>query len=158
MTKIFGALLFSIAAYFWGREKGRLEEEKILILEALISFVAYTEEEITNFKTPLFRIYSEFHDSCLDKIGFIPLLRSEGIEKAKDVLKGKISESSFKDVSAFAKGLGGGYSEGQKKLCEITLKRLEKSVKDLKVSLAERVRMYRLLPILISVSVIILLI
>ena len=79
MTKIFGALLFSLAAYFWGRERGRSEEEKILILEALIFFVDYTQEEITNFKTPLFRIYSDFDNPILHKIGFISLLRNEGV-------------------------------------------------------------------------------
>ena len=158
MIKIFGALLFSLAAYFWGRERGRSEEEKILILEALIFFVDYTQEEITNFKTPLFRIYSDFDNPILQKIGFISLLRNEGVEKATEVLCGKISESAYKDVKVFAKGLGGGYSEGQKKLCEITQKRLEKVLKDQKSSLAERVRMYRLLPVLIAASVIILLI
>jgi hypothetical protein len=83
---------------------------------------------------------------------------AEGVEKATEVLRGKISESAYKDVKVFSKGLGGGYSEGQKKLCEITQKRLEKVLKDQKSSLAERVRMYRLLPVLIAASVIILLI
>ena len=155
---VLGAILCSLAAFFWGRERGRLEEEKILIIEGLIFFVTYTEEQITNFKTPLHRIYSDFCEPTLEKIGFISLLQNSGIEKAVEILNGRLSESSYKEVAAFAKGLGGGYSEGQKKLCEITEKRLEKMLKEQKASLSERVRMYRLLPVLIAASVIILLI
>ena len=92
---VLGAILCSLAAFFWGRERGRLEEEKILILEGLISFIAYTEEQITNFKTPLYRIYSDFCEPTLEKIGFISLLQNSGIEKAVEILKGRLSESSL---------------------------------------------------------------
>lgn len=158
MTAIAGALIFALSAFFWGREKARHEEEKILLLASLISFVAYTEEQITNFKTPLAGIYLDFSDPCLEKIGFIEALRKNGAEAAIEALKGKIPEGSYKDALAFAGGLGRGYSEGQKKLCDITLKRLEKTVEELKADLSERVRMYRLLPVLVAASVIILLI
>ncbi len=158
MTAVAGAVLFSLAAFLWGRERGRKEEEKLKLLESLISFVTYTEEQITNFKTPLSRIYQDFSDAYLEKEGFVAILRKNGAESAVETLKGKICDSSYKDVSEFAKGLGAGYSEGQKKLCDTTLKRLEKAQKELKESLSERVRMYRLLPVLLAASVIILLI
>lgn len=158
MTAALGALLFALSAFIWGREKGRQEEEKILLLEALLSFVSYTEEQITNFKTPLSRIYLDFSDPGLERIGFIEALREKGAEAAVEALKGKIPDSSYKDALNFAGGLGKGYSEGQKKLCDITLKRLEVATSELKANLSERVRMYRLLPVLVAASLIILLI
>ncbi|MBE6588484.1 MAG: hypothetical protein E7647_08770 [Ruminococcaceae bacterium] len=158
MTAVPGALLLCAAAFLWGRERGRLEEEKLSLLLGFISFVEYTKEQITVFKTPLDRIFSDYCSKELEGMGFIKVLREKGATDAVKLLQGKIPEEAFLEGVQFCSLLGGGYTEGQKKLCEVTLARLEKTADELRALIPGRVRMYRLLPVLIAASVIILLI
>ncbi len=145
-----------LCSVLWGRElcnKGKREE---LLLFGLCAFVRYAKEQISTFRTPLFRIFEGFSNVELEKVGFIRSLRAgEGKESAKCLL-GKIPDSAYKEICAFLDDLGGGYEEGQNALCAYTLKRLEEVYGERKANLMQRLKMYRSLPFLLALSLIIL--
>lgn len=152
-----GAAMIGTAALFIGREKSEKEVKRLRILEGLLSFISYTEEEIKNFKTPLSQIFEGFSNDVLLECGFILTLRSSGALEAVRYVLPYLSESAARELQSFARGLGGGYTEGQSALCEVTLARLSREAEEIRENLSERVRMYRLIPMLIAASVIILL-
>lgn len=158
MTGILGAIIIIAAAFIWGRERANKEEEKLAILEGLLRFILYVKEEIVSFKTPLARIVEVFSDDALEKSGFSLFLKNHGVVGAEQVLFGKIPKEAYGELSLFLKNLGGGYSEGQSALCDVVYSRLERSRDELSLTLSNRIRMYRLLPVLLAASVVILLI
>lgn len=145
-----------ICSLLWGRElcnRGKREE---LLLSGLCSFVRYTKEQINAFRAPLFRIFDSFSHDELERVGFIRSLRSgEGKDSAK-CLRQKIPDSAYKEICSFLENLGGGYEDGQNALCAYTLKRLEEVHEERKANLVQRLKMYRSLPFLLALSLIIL--
>ncbi len=158
MMTLVGAVFVAIASLLWGIDRAKKEKDRLAILLGAIAFVSYTEEQIRNFKTPLLGIFSGFTNDVLEMNGFCKTLVLEGAMPAVETLRDKLPKSAFCALESFAKELGGGYEKGQLSLCSITLKRLEKIAQEEEKSLPGKVRMYRLLPLLLSVSVIILLI
>lgn len=157
-TTMVGALFLTVAAFVWGRERCKREREKLLALEGLIAFVSYADEQISTFRTPLARIYNDFSNEYFEKSGFLLTMSEKGLESALEHLEGILPSEAMKEARIFASSLGGGFCEGQSALCKYTEKRLEQEATTLRDSLPERLKMYRLLPILFAASVIILLI
>lgn len=145
------------ASLWWGLEKVREEERRLLILRGLVSFCRFVGEEINAYRTPLLKIFSGFENEALFEAGFIPLLRKEGVALAVASLEGMVNRDIHRELSHFAAELGGGDTESQKTLCALTLERLERELESFGKAYAERLRMYKLLPLLLGASVIILL-
>ncbi len=145
-----------MCALLFGMEKSRREREKLKIAEGLLAFVVYVGRQIESFKTPLGRIYSDFYDEGLDALGFCSILQSEGLTDALKKIEDKIPEALAKEMYSFSKGIGAGYEKGQAELCSYTAKVIESSVKSIKEELGDKVRMYRLLPLLLVLSLVIL--
>lgn len=158
MRGIFGAALVIMAAVGWGLERSRAEKERLLILEGLISFVRYAKEQITLFKRPLSGIFESFTNEALERDGFLEILRRDGAYSAACHVRCRLSREDSDTFLQFSRDLGGGYSEGQEALCSLCEKRLSESAEKLKALLPGKLRLYRLIPVLLASSVIILLI
>lgn len=155
---IVGALLFLMAAFLWGRERGKREAQTLYLAEGLYSLADYTQARINSFRTPLFRIFNDFSNGFLEECGFIKSLREEGIVFAVGSIADELPDEVREDVLSFAAGLGGGYCEEQVELCRYTKERLLCFIENAKNTLPARLRMYRLLPVLLASTLIILLI
>ena len=156
-TAILGAVLLGAVSLWWGLEKSREEEKRLHILMGLAAFCRYVGEEIKAYRTPLFKIFSDFENDALSEAGFISLLRNEGITAAVSSLEGITDREVQRELLHFAGELGGGDTESQQTLCTLTLERLERALEEFRLSYTERKRMYKLLPLLLGASVIILL-
>ena len=158
VTSLIGASMLFLSCLLWGIERGRRERERLLAIEGLMAFVSYTEEQISTFRTPLNKIYKDFSNKYLDRCGFTSLLSEKGLDVALGSLQRVLSAEVMAEAYSFAASLGGGYSEGQQSLCRYTLSRLEGEKQRLSEGLSEKIKMYRLLPILFAACIIILLI
>jgi len=146
------------AAISWGMEKCKAENREIGIIEGLCSLAEYAGEQIEIFRSPLGRIYSDFSNAALEREGFLNYLENGDAEGAIDTLKDKVGDEVLGITLSFLQSLGGGYEKGQSALCKSTASRLERILEDKNSLLSEKLKMYRLLPLLIAGSVIILLI
>lgn len=158
MIKIIGAVLLCACSFFWGMEKSREAKSKLLYMEGLIEFVKYTGEQISLFKAPLPKIFESFSNEELKACGFTDALKTGGASVAVKTLKGNIPNDCYTEAENFAKALGNGYCEGQTELCRLTILHLSEHLEKLNESLPGKVRVYRMLPILLAASVVILLI
>ena len=158
MTPLIGAACIFAVALIWGRDRVKKEEQRIAVLRGLLKFVTFVKDEIANFRTPLDKIFESFSVEALTETRFSEYLVKGDTDGAVDSLKGKIPDDALRELSVFLAELGGGYCEGQVALCDVFSKRLDTCTTELLSTFNDRTRMYRLLPLLIAASVIILLI
>lgn len=158
ISALLGAVIVLLATGYWGYDKCKKEKEALMILQGLVSFCDYTEMHIRLFRTPLYDIFEKFSDEYLEDIGFISCLKSGKRDDALNSVSTLLHESGIKVLEEFLLQIGTGYEEDQRALCVYTSEQLRSIEKDLREKLPQKLRMYKLLPILLACSVIILLI
>lgn len=158
MMKIVGAIILCFCSFLWGIEKSKEAKMKLLCVEGLMEFVKFAGEQISVFKAPLPKIFEAFSNEELNACGFTDALKTEGAVAAVETLKGQIPIECYTEAESFARVLGNGYCEGQTELCRITVSHLNELYEKLRDGLPGRVRVYRMLPVLLAASVVILLI
>lgn len=158
MLKLAGAVLVFVAASLYGRGLCEKTKKKLALLEALEDFISYIGESIETLRLPLGRIFEDYHNAFLEEIGFMELLRRDGLAVAICSIEKDLPPDIFDYMSSFSKTIGGGYAAEQTKLCVLTGQRLQKAWTDMGDQLPGRLKMYRLLPLLAAASVLILII
>ncbi len=159
MTSVFfGAIIVLLASGYWGYDKCKKEKEVLRLLQGLAALCDYTEMHIRLFRTPLYDIFGKFSDEYLEDIGFMSSLRSGDVEKTLGLVRCILCEGADKVFGEFLRQIGSGYEEDQRALCTYTCEQLKAYETDLREKLPQRLRMYRLLPVLLACSIIIFLI
>ena len=158
MATVMGAAFVFFCLLFWGNEKTKKEKKKLVVIEGLYSFVSYTSEQIKLFKAPLSHIYKSFTNEELENTGFLQCLCDNGWESACERISVYLTKETESDMKTFFQGIGAGYCESQISLCAMTLSCLERQIDSMRSTLPSKLKMYRVLPILLALSVIILLI
>ena len=156
MLKLTGVLIIIACSVYYGRILERGADKKLRLTEALLSLVGYIEASIKTSRLPLGEIFASFKSETLSELGFLDSLCKTGIEESLEILEGSISEQAMSAMSYLGKHLGGIDAEGQLRICAYTEDMLKKDVEILKTELVEKKRLYRLLPLLAGMSVIIL--
>ena len=152
-----GSAILLGAAFLWGCERTSKEKKKLSIIGELNSLVRYIESHIRNFRTPLFDIYEQYSSKELMKCGFIETMRADGFLAAVSKVEGILPVETVDHLKKFGKMIGNGYEKEQSELCLFLSEQLLAKEKKLYGELPKKVKMYRLLPVLLAVTVIILL-
>ena len=142
----------------YGNANVKCERAETDELSSLLHLVSFIGDNIRHFCTPLPEIYADFSDVILSDSGFTDTLRREGMAAA---VNGKIAyqgESVRALMCSFASKLGGGSREDECALCEYTRSALGKLLDEREKTAAEREKLWRFGPILVSLAAILLLI
>ena len=146
-----------LCAFFYGLEMSRSEKYSLVLTKALCDFVKFTGQHIENFRTPLPRIYGDYFDESLEREGFCEILCRKGLSEALLLIRNKIPVEVFSEMEKFSLSIGAGYEKGQADLCTYTAQRLENIIQERQEKLSSRLRMCRLLPLLLALSLVLLL-
>ena len=111
---------------------------------------------IENLRLPLGRIFDDYHNAFLDQIGFIDILRRDGLAPAVSSIEKELPPDIYDQLCSFAGTIGGGSASEEAKLCDFTKERLQKTGEDMRMQLPARLKMYRLLPLLAAASILLL--
>ena len=147
-----GALLLLAASIGFGAANIRAEKNRRRELDAILRLVRHIRENIEHFSRPLGEIWARFDDPVLDASGFLAVLRREGMEAA--VRKSTLTADVRAVLSSFASSLGRGYREEQIALCRYTEEKLSGIAETLAKSAPDRERLWRTLPVLAALSLI----
>lgn len=158
LTVFLGALIVLFASGYWGYDRCKREKEVLGFLQGLISLCDHTEMHIRLFRTPIYSIFEKFSDGYLENMGFMSYLRSGENEKALDQVRHLLCDRGYTVFCGFLLQIGSGYEEDQRALCTYTSEQLKVLERDIREKLPQKLRMYKLLPVLLACSVIILLI
>ncbi len=158
MIRLCGGAVIVVCMLFWGREKASELYERQRITKALSVFVLFCKDRISAFRDPLSVIFAAFENDVLESAGFIAQLRCCGCRAACETVLSKLSANDAALLSEFAEKIGGGDEASQTVLCAHVAEGLDKSSNAQLEELAGKSKMYRLLPALAALSLVILLI
>ena len=148
------------ASLVYGRSRISEERQKLREAEALIALVRHTAETIDHTLKPLPEIFGEYRNEVLQKNGFLAEVRSAGLRNAWEnkeetfVLQDKDLKNCF---SVFCREIGRGYRKEELELCSLTLKRMNEAVGKLRQELSNREKLYRTIPPLMVMSLVLIL-
>ena len=157
-VRLIGSAVILLASAAWGFGRIRAERRKTDELAAFCGLVRYIGENIAHFSRPLPEIYADYSDEVLGRIGFLDALCVSGMEAAVRTMTVTDDEKCGREIKAFASAIGGGYREEQTQLCEYTFSRLSGVLAERRESAKSREKLYRTIPVLIALSVILMLI
>ncbi|MBR4186167.1 MAG: stage III sporulation protein AB [Clostridia bacterium] len=147
-----GAVLLLAASIGFGAANIRAERNRLRELDALLRLVRDIRENIEHFSRPLGEIWARFDDPVLEAAGFLTLLRQAGMERA--VRESPLTADVRTVLGPFASSLGRGYREEQIALCRYTEEKLSEIAQRLAESAPDRERLWRTLPVLAALSLI----
>jgi len=145
-----------LAALLYGRMKIGEERKKTVLAQASVEFVRTVRDNIAHYAKPLSEIFSSMSITPLEECGFLPICREEGIRAAWDSGTLKLNEKMSGVMSEFAARIGSGYREDELELCAYTLAQLEKHAGEVGADCENRTKLYRNIPPLAALSVILL--
>ena len=155
-AKLIGGGLIMLASLLYGRMKIAEERKKSALAEGTVEFVRAVRDNISHYKKPLSEIFDSVRIDALERCGFLPACRSDGIRAAWETgtlkLPGKMSEI----MCAFAERIGSGYREDELELCGYTLTQLEKHAEGVRTERENREKLYRNIPPLAALSAVLL--
>lgn len=156
MLKLLGILAILSAAYFFGKSASEEITEKLSVTEALISLIRHIETSISTVRMPVNSIFDNYSDKALDKYNYSVTAAKQGLSAANKLIKDVIASEVFDVMEYLAENLGGIDVENQVKLCTYTETRMNAIYERDKLKLADKKKVYRVIPFLVGVSVIIL--
>lgn len=157
MTAAGSALIFAASvgiSYLLVSERCR----RIRAYEALCALVAFIKGNIEAFGTPVDNILENCRIEYFESCDFGEVLRREGLEAASSRRLLPLGIDAELDFEAFAENLGKGYRDEELKRCDYYLSRFDSYLAKEREALARYTPMYRYLPPLGALSVVILLI
>lgn len=106
MTKLWGALLWSLflllSLYLHGRE----EKRRLAEYRGLCRLVGFMKDALARAPEPLSSLYPRFSDDALSHAGFLSVLESEGLAPALASGVLHLDSTELRPFSDYAEGLG----------------------------------------------------
>jgi len=158
MLKLTGAVLIMASCFFIGNSFSKKAETTLLVTKALVSFVAYVGASIKTLRLPLKNIYALFENETLFKMGFMDSLNEQGLSDALKTVQNTLTSETLSAMKYLQDNLGGMDLNDQLNLCIYVEDKLKEELDAINKTYIEKKRMYRLLPILCGLSVIILIV
>lgn len=156
MLKYAGILIILVCSVYYGNILSKSADSGLSITESLLYFIRYISTSIKTARLPLTDIFETFSDPILEELGFLQSVRMYGIFESAELIKDVLSKDSYEAIMYLGKNLGGIDTESQLGICSYAEEILSKDAEIIKKDLREKKKMYRLLPILAGMSVIIL--
>ena len=146
---IAGSLLLLGSAAFFSYDKIRTVRTQVRHLEEWIRFLLYTENHIRAFRTPLPEIVSSFRRDT--DTPFAAVLMERGLADALD--ETALPGGAGKILSEYIDKAGGNYEAEELRLCRYTIDALERIQNTARRELQEKTKLYRTLPLMFALSV-----
>lgn len=149
---ITGSILLLGSAALFSYEKIRMEKVQYTHLKEWLHFLHYIENNIRSFRTPLPEIYTSYSRQENDL--FARRLTAVG----PAVL---LSETTLPDGAAillqeYIRKAGNNYESEEIRLCQFTIEALQEIMNTTQKDLYEKTRLYRTLPLMLALSIVLL--
>ena len=160
LYKLAGTAVLLLASLLYGRCKVMEERKKVHEFEALLDLVNCITDGIEYGMKPLPEIFAEYRNEILEKNGFLEMARKSGLRETWMAYERKFSVSGgngMKQFAGFCMKIGNGYKKEELELCGITRKRMEEELEKRKKDNGNREKLYRTIPPLMAMSLVLML-
>ena len=157
ILKVFGSLLILGASSFLSLILGRIGSRRLCALAEVKRLLIFISRNIESFLTPVGAILSSYRSDYLDSCGFSDAMKRDGLCAA--FLRGYVELPSEAEelMISFSSELGDSYAEEEVKKCRHYITLLEDIEAEEKARVEKNRDLYRFLPPLGALSLIIIL-
>ncbi len=158
--KLAGGIILFLTALYYSLLKQRQEQNKLEILTELCDLFGYLQKNIECFSSPLGDLYRSYTSPNLAQLGFYETWRKDSLEAAVDALAAQagkpLPEGAAKTIRLYSYKAGQGYKEEELQLCRYTREALQEELQKAQKDSGGKRRMYRTMPFLLVLSVVLL--
>ncbi len=158
IVKLIGSVALLVASLYYGQVKIRGERVGIKEVASLAEMVKYIGERIEHFSQPLPEIFAQYRNDHLESIGFLPYVRTMGISGAVENCRMTLDGDDRELFLKFAGAIGRGYRDEELSLCRYTYTKLTESEDKMRAAIKDKEKLYRTIPPMLALSVILILI
>ena len=155
-VKTLGIITLMLTAFYYTRTRQKTEDIKYGILSELCSLFTYIQKNIECFTKPLYEICQGYTSPLLEEYGFYSVWKQQTLIHAVQSLP-YIRNDVREILLRYARSAGQGYKEDELNLCRYTLGQLQEKLAGQKEERNAKNRMYRTLPYLLVLSIVLLL-
>lgn len=158
MIELIGGAILLLAAWLISSDLIGNYKIKLRELEALYDMITYIRDNIEYRMKPLPDIFNLYQNEYLEQCGFLPTVRKTDLSQAWTVQKFKLKGEAYQLIQDFIKEIGCGYQSEELRLCEYTLERLHNILDKIHADSANQLKLYRTVPVMFALSIILILI
>lgn len=158
MLEWIGAGILVASAWFVSAGLIRDHKTGLQELEALYDMISYVRDNIEHLMKPLPDIFETYTNDYLETCGFLPAVRQTDLRQAWDVQAFAITGEARHLVHDFIQNIGSGYRTEELRLCEYTIGRLRGILDHARADTANQLKLYKTVPMMFALSVILILI
>ncbi len=159
MLDIFGAVSLISAALMISSSLIREYKTRLHELEALYDMIAYIRDNIEHLMKPLPEIFQNYSNPYLENCGFLPAVRLKGLKQTwEEGQTFTLSGEACRLIDEFIRNIGSGYRTEELRLCEYTLGRLCKILDHTQTDTENQLKLYKTVPMMFALSIILILI
>lgn len=149
-----------LLAAAWLVSAGLIRDHKTDLqeLEALYDMIAFIRDNIEHRMKPLPDIFETYTNAWLESCGFLPAVRRTDLRQAWEEQIVSVTGDARSLVEDFVRNIGSGYRTEELRLCEYTLSRLRGILEQTRADTANRLKLYKTVPMMVALSVILILI
>ena len=152
---IAGSAVLVLTSLSVGHAAVSSKNARIRHTHSLAELVHFIRSNIAFFLTPLDGLFASFTDDDLEKNGFCAILRRDGLDAALKSGALDMSPGTEKIMTQFASKLGKGLKDEEISLCDYTIERLTEEERRERDELDRCRDMYRFVPPLGAIFVIV---
>lgn len=155
MTKTLGIFVLLATALYYSYSRQWLGQRKRQLLEELCGLMDWIQKNIECFAKPLDEISREYTSPLLDSYGFYAKWQNQDLLAAFEELP-HLSDAVREVLLSYGRSVGKGYKEEELRLCRYTCEQLDRLLTKQKEDLHAKNQMYRTLPFLLVLSIVLL--
>ena len=155
-AKALGIITLLFTAFYYSRNRQKAEETKYQILSELCGLFSHIQKNIDCFTKPLGEICQGYTSPLLEQYHFYSVWEQQDLIHAVHSIP-YISDPVREILLRYAKSAGQGYKEEELHLCRFTREQLQEMLTGQKEECNAKNRMYRTLPYLLVLSIVLLL-
>lgn len=158
ILELTGAGIVILAALFLSTGLIRDYKANLRELEALYDMISYIRDNIEHLMKPLPDIFRTYTNDYLETCGFLPAVRKTDLRQAWANHRFSVAGEAHTLIEDFIETVGSGYRTEELRLCEYTLTRLSGIIEKSRAESANKIRLYKTVPMMLALSVILILI
>ncbi len=155
-AKTWGILVLLSTAFYYSYSRQWMGQRKCSLLEELCDLLSWIQKNIECFTKPLDEICKDYSSPQLERCGFYRQWQTEGLLCAVEGLL-YLPDAAKEVLLQYGRTAGQGYKEEELRLCRYTHEQLCAILHKQKEDLSAKNRMYRTLPFLLVLSIVLLL-
>lgn len=161
IIKTAGSATLVFSTIYYGAVMIREERSKLTTADAICEMMRYVRDNIEHFMKPLPDIFASYRNDALERTGFLADVRENGLKYAqidRHFGKNSVDTEVLAVLNDFCGKIGGGYRDDEIRLCDYSIAQIEKRTAKMKDDFSSKAKIYRTLPPLFALSVLLILI